>query len=493
MEEGFYAVDVNTLAVTTLKARCASADQRRRAHPARQPRQGLLQRAGPDCLCQQRRGQLVRRRRSFGFNNPPACWRRTPALISPTAGPPSSERTSPKSPARAASTATPTRQIPIWALGWDKRSVLLKLLDDGAWRTFRLPKGSYTHDAFHGWYTEWPRIREIVDGKLLMHMHGLFYDFPKTFSAANTAGIQPICTYLKMPVDYCWWNGQIVMGRDDASTTGGNIWAGQSHSAPWFGQLSDLEKWGAPAGFGGPWKDDAVTAGAPSEPFLVAGFTKRVLHLKHTTAAAVNFTLQHDATGTGAWAKLTNVSRARATATPGTCLPPTARHDLGAPGARPERDRRHRVSSTSPIRRSRPRRSCSPALPMRPRRTASATASCARRTATRARCSSPPRRSRPTALRRRATTKSTARCSFAAPPTPAPRTRCAPPTACRTPASPSTPPRSIYTEGTNRFRLPKKLRRPTTRAFASGWPRGVREVVTERSCSTPTARSTNCR
>ncbi len=196
----------------------------------------------------------------------------------------------------------------LWALGWDDRSVILKLLQDGVWHTYRLPKGSYTHDADHGWFTEWPRIREIVDGKMLMHMHGLFYYFPKTFSVANTAGIDPICSYLKMPVDYCWWNGQLVMGRDDASTTGGNRWAGQSHSAPWFGQLSDLERWGPPAGFGGPWKDDDVVAGTPSEPFLINGFQKRILHLKQTGAAPLNFALQYDANGTGTWTTLTNLS-----------------------------------------------------------------------------------------------------------------------------------------------------------------------------------------
>lgn len=38
----------------------------------------------------------------------------------------------------------------------------------------------------------------------------------------------------------------------------------------------------------------------------------------------------------------------------------------------------------------------------------------------------------------------------------------------------------VYTEGTNRFRLPKTLPAYDT-AFAVGWPRGVREVVTERS------------
>jgi hypothetical protein len=196
----------------------------------------------------------------------------------------------------------------LWAVGWDARSVILRLFEHGEWTRYRLPKGSYTHDADPGWYTEWPRIREIVDGQLLMHMHGLFYDFPKTFAAANTGGIRPICSYLKMPVDYCWWNGRLVMGRDDASTTGGNIWAGQSHSAPWFGQLSDLENWGRPAGFGGIWLNDAVSANTPSEAFLVKGFPRRILHLRHTTAATVNFTLEHDATGLGGWTNLATLA-----------------------------------------------------------------------------------------------------------------------------------------------------------------------------------------
>jgi hypothetical protein len=192
----------------------------------------------------------------------------------------------------------------LWAVGWDTRSVILRLLENGSWTRYRLPKGSYTHDADAGWYTEWPRIREITPGVLLHHMHGLFYNFPKSFSVTNTGGINPICTYLKMPVEYCSWNGQLVMGRDDASTTGGNIWAGQSHSAPWFGQLNDLETWGKPAGFGGVWLNDSISANAPSEAFLLKGFQRRVLHLKHSTAATVTFTLQCDIAGYGSWTNL---------------------------------------------------------------------------------------------------------------------------------------------------------------------------------------------
>lgn len=196
---------------------------------------------------------------------------------------------------------------PVWATGWDKRSAILKLIDSGVWHTYRLPKGSFTHDALHGWYTEWPRIREIVDGKMLMHMHGLFYSFPKTFSAEDTFGLRPICTYLKMPVDYCWWNGQLVMGRDETSTTGNNPWAGQSHSAPWFGQLSDLEEWGAPVGFGGPWKRDVVVANTPSDPFLIHGFQTRLLHLKNGGVEPITFKLEVLGGGQ-AWSTLTNVA-----------------------------------------------------------------------------------------------------------------------------------------------------------------------------------------
>ncbi len=197
---------------------------------------------------------------------------------------------------------------PVWSLGWDKRSVILKVLYGQKWHTYRLPKGSYTHDALHGWYTEWPRIREITNGFYLSHMHGLFYDFPETFTPTNTAGIKPICTYLKMPTDYCWWNGMLVMGRDDASTTGGNRWAGQSHSALWFGKIEDLYSWGVPSGFGGIYMKDEVKANTPSDPFLVYGFSKKVLHIKLDGNQAVSLRLEYDSNGDNRWQTLTNLN-----------------------------------------------------------------------------------------------------------------------------------------------------------------------------------------
>ena len=195
----------------------------------------------------------------------------------------------------------------VWATGWDKRSVILKLSEEGKWHTFRLPKASYSHDSMHGWYTEWPRIRQLGSSTTMMHMHGMFYFFPLNFSASDTSGLRPISTFLKMPVDYCWWNGGIVMARDDASIMQNEL-AGQSHSSLWFGQFFDLARYGAPAGWGGPWVNDAVKARQPSDPFLTFGFTNGTLHVRHDSAEAVSFTIEADINGNGAFRKVASLS-----------------------------------------------------------------------------------------------------------------------------------------------------------------------------------------
>ncbi|TWU51392.1 hypothetical protein [Rubripirellula reticaptiva] len=167
---------------------------------------------------------------------------------------------------------------PIWTMGWDRRSVRLKVLDNGGWHTYLLPKAAYCNDASHGWYTEWPRIREITEGRWMMDMHGMFFDFPKTFSSTHSGGIKPIGSHLRYVPDFCDWNGKIVLASDETSIQGNRL-AGQPQSNLWFGDYEDLKKWGPASGYGGPWIEDEVTANAPSDPFLVAGFDRRMIHL----------------------------------------------------------------------------------------------------------------------------------------------------------------------------------------------------------------------
>lgn len=167
---------------------------------------------------------------------------------------------------------------PIWTMGWDRRSVRLKVLDNGKWHTYLLPKAAYCNDAKHGWYTEWPRIRNITGNRWMMDMHGMFFNFPATFSSTNSAGITPIGSHLRYVPDFCDWNGKLVLATDETSIQG-NPLAGQPQSNLWFGEYDDLKKWGPASGYGGPWIEDDVKANTPSDPFLVSGFDRRIVHL----------------------------------------------------------------------------------------------------------------------------------------------------------------------------------------------------------------------
>ncbi len=195
---------------------------------------------------------------------------------------------------------SPDDAAPAWSIGWDKRSVILKLLDGGQWYSYRLPKSTHTYDHWGGWYTEWPRIREIGNNKMMMDMHGMFYDFPKSFSRNNSAGIAPISNHLRYVPDFCNWNGQLILATDE-TTMLANPMAGRSQSNLWFGTVDNLKEWGATNGWGGPWMKDAVKAGQPSDAFLINGFEKKILHLSHDANEAVTFTMEIDKAGNNKW------------------------------------------------------------------------------------------------------------------------------------------------------------------------------------------------
>lgn len=202
---------------------------------------------------------------------------------------------------------------PIWSIGWDHRSLILMVRDDGNWHSYRLPKASHCYDGAHGWNTEWPRIRDIGEDDLLMTMHGMFWRFPRSFTAEDSAGIAPRSTYLKVIGDFTRWNDRVVFGCDDTAKAEflnkrmaqGDIAApGQSQSNLWFVAPSQLEDFGPPIGRGAVWLDDSVEADAPSEPFLFAGFERRAVHLVNGGDAPVNLTFEIDPDGTGTWREL---------------------------------------------------------------------------------------------------------------------------------------------------------------------------------------------
>ncbi len=208
---------------------------------------------------------------------------------------------------------------PIWATGWDYKSVLLGVRDSGKWSFFRLPKASHTYDGAHGWNTEWPRIRDIGTAKkpdYLMTMHGLFWRFPQTFSSKNTAGIRPRSSYLKVIGDFTRWNNGLVFGCDDSAQkeflnkrkTKGNIEGpGQSNSNLWFTSLSKPDNLGPNTAQGAVWLSEKIETNAVSEPFLFAGWQHRMAWLKNDGNQKVTFSFETDTNGKGNWKSLRSV------------------------------------------------------------------------------------------------------------------------------------------------------------------------------------------
>ncbi len=199
---------------------------------------------------------------------------------------------------------------PIWSVGWDERSLILMLLDQGRWHRYRLPKASHSYDGAHGWNTEWPRIRDIGEKDLLMTMHGMFWRFPRTFAANDSAGIEPRSTYLKVVGDFCRWKDRIVLGCDDTARSEflnrrkakGRIAAPQSQSNLWFVEPEKLDHLGPVRGHGALWLREKVAADVPSDPFLVSGFDLHSVHIVAAPATTIRFEI--DVEGKGRWKTL---------------------------------------------------------------------------------------------------------------------------------------------------------------------------------------------
>ena len=207
---------------------------------------------------------------------------------------------------------------PIWAMGWDYKSLILGVRTPKAgWSFYRLPKSSHSYDGAHGWNTEWPRIREIGEGdNMLMTMHGAFWKFPKNFSPKNSAGIAPRSNYLKVIGDFCRWNDHVVMGCDDTAKkeflnnrrAKGHIAGAQSQSNLWFVKPSQLDNLGPVIGRGTVWENEPVTSNTSSDPFLFSGYDHRAMHINHNSPKDVTFTLEIDKKGNGEWSTLKTIT-----------------------------------------------------------------------------------------------------------------------------------------------------------------------------------------
>lgn len=208
---------------------------------------------------------------------------------------------------------------PIWATGWDHKSILVGVRDRGRWSFYRLPKASHSYDGAHGWNTEWPRIRDIGTAErpdYLMTMHGMFWRFPGKFSSQNAAGIRPRASYLKVIGDFARWGDQLVFGSDDSAqkeflnrrkVKGGIEGPGQSNSNLWFTSIDMPDHLGPTTATGSVWAHDSVAIGEPSEPFLFAGWPRRSAWIKNEGLKTAGFSFETSPDGRAPWTLLRRV------------------------------------------------------------------------------------------------------------------------------------------------------------------------------------------
>lgn len=311
MEEGVYEVDVATLAVTELWADEQRKDGRKAGLPGYHGK-GFASAQGHyvyanngDHAAQALRDPAVPSGVLAEWDGRASQWRVVRRnQFTEVTGPGGIEGSAP--------------DAPLWSIGWDHRSLILMLRDRGVWSAFRLPKASHSYDGAHGWNTEWPRIRDVGEADLLMTMHGTFWRFPRGFRAGHTAGLAPRSTYLKVVGDFCRWGDRVVLGCDDTAKSEflnkhplkGELGApGRSQSNLVFLAPEQLDGFGPALGRGALWLDDAVAADTPSDPYLLAGYPLRSLHVHAELPAGVTpkLTLEVDARGDGQWRTLRSV------------------------------------------------------------------------------------------------------------------------------------------------------------------------------------------
>ncbi|MBM3888098.1 MAG: hypothetical protein FJ388_03125 [Verrucomicrobia bacterium] len=163
---------------------------------------------------------------------------------------------------------------------------------------FRLPKGDATLSnapASRG-------VRECIQERYLANYHGTFYEVPR--GAKNLPDFQrmkPVATHNKLIADFCVWRGMLVLSGVKANAANDGHIFGNADAKLWFGAIDDLWKFGKPQGLGGPWRDAAVKANEPSDPFLITGYDKKALTLSHDAKQPVTFTIEVDFYADGQW------------------------------------------------------------------------------------------------------------------------------------------------------------------------------------------------
>ena len=191
--------------------------------------------------------------------------------------------------------------IPADAIAEDAASIIYT---DETGRRFRLPRGR------EGFRMDGPlgparACREVCTERDLLNAGGTFFELPAE-NAGGVAKLRPVATHNRRIHDYASWRGLLVLtglAGDTRASDPRVIRSADGSAAVWLGSVDELWGLGKPVGVGGPWKDTAVKAGEPSDPYLMTGYDRKRLTLAHRADRAVRMRIEVDLTGNGHWAE----------------------------------------------------------------------------------------------------------------------------------------------------------------------------------------------
>jgi hypothetical protein len=190
--------------------------------------------------------------------------------------------------------------VPVNAVAIDDASVVYT---DETGKRFRLPKGHRDY-APEGPFGAERAVREVCTERDLLNCAGTFFELPAE-NAGGIAKLRPVATHNRRIHDFATWRGMLVLSGIDASAPASNphlIRSEDGRVAVWVGVVDDLWSFGRPVGEGGPWKDAAVRAGEPSDPYLMTGYERKTLTLSQRGSAhSVKMRVEIDLTGSGKW------------------------------------------------------------------------------------------------------------------------------------------------------------------------------------------------
>ncbi len=195
----------------------------------------------------------------------------------------------------------PKAHYPINGVGVSVEPASALVVDDKG-RRWRFPKADPTAYDRPGPLGPERVCREVCTERDLLNLAGLFYELPAE-NAGGFAKARALSTHNARIHDFASWRGLLVLTgvRPEAKADGHVIVSDDGKAAVWVGAIDDLWAFGKPRGEGGPWLDTPVTAGQPSDPYLMTGFDRKTLRLSHNAQAPVAVTLELDLTGTGVW------------------------------------------------------------------------------------------------------------------------------------------------------------------------------------------------